>query len=103
MKFTAALTTKSGNLFDDVHFKVGMANSFKKELADRITTRLEERDMTVADAAHKLECTQADVKRIRRSEVMRFSVEEMVGFAKAMGYRIDVEIDVPKATGRKLH
>ena len=103
MKFTAALTTKSGNLFDDVHFKAGMANSFKKELADRITTRMEERDMSVADAAQKLDCTQADVKRIRKAEVMRFSVEEMVGHARAMGYRVNVQIEVPKAEKRKLH
>ncbi len=99
MKFTAALTTKSGNLFDDVHFKTGTASLFKKELADRITTRLEERGMTVASAAQKLDCTQADVKRIRRSDVMRFSVEEMVSLARTMGYRVNVRIEVPKAGG----
>jgi predicted XRE-type DNA-binding protein len=103
MKFTAALTTKSGNLLDDVHFRAGMAHSFKKELADRITTRMEEREMTVADAAQKLDCTQADIKRIRKAEVMRFSVEEMVSLARAMGYRVNVRIDVLKAEGRKLH
>lgn len=103
MKITTSLASGHGNLFDEANFKRGQGASFKAHVAKRVTERLDSIPLTVPEAAQRAQCSQADIRRIRKGEVSGYTVRELVELARCFGLRVTVSVDVPKAPGKRLH
>jgi predicted XRE-type DNA-binding protein len=103
MKFTAPLRAGDNNLFDEGLFKKSEATKFKKELALRMKDRMEVLKLDIRAAAVKADCTQADIKRLRKGEVAGYGLEELVGLARHFGLRIQIQVERPDVSKKSLH
>jgi predicted XRE-type DNA-binding protein len=103
MKFSSTLTPGSGNLFDEERFKKRDGQKFKAHIAERMTEKMDTRKLTILQSAKLANCSQADIKRIRKGELKSYTVQELVDMARRVGLRVKVEISRPKASSNRLH
>jgi predicted XRE-type DNA-binding protein len=94
------VTRGSGNVFADLGLPDPEARLAKAELAARINTVLEQRELTQALAAEVLGIDQPSVSKLARGKLRGFSVERLIGFLRALSH--DVEIRVSAAPRRRL-
>ncbi len=74
MKFSAPLRAGDNNLFDESLFRKSEATKFKKELAFRMAERMDAAKLDVRQAAKTADCTQADIKRLRKGEIIGYGL-----------------------------
>ncbi|MGH9789506.1 MAG: helix-turn-helix domain-containing protein [Candidatus Acidiferrales bacterium] len=84
----------SGNVFADLGFPQAEEMMAKAVLAHRISSILEERGLTQAEAARVLGVDQPKVSALRRGRLSGFSLERLLRFLLQLGR--DVEIVVKK-------
>jgi phage-related protein/predicted XRE-type DNA-binding protein len=88
----------SGNPFADVGLPDPDAELMKADLASEIVRVLRERKLTGARAAELAGVTEADISRIRKASLDRFTIDRLV---KALN-RLDIEVTVrTRARGSK--
>ena len=84
----------SGNVFLDLKVPRPEEALVKAELAHKITTLIERRGMTQAEAATLLDVDQPKISALRRGRLSGFSLDRLVRFVVLLGH--DVEIVVKK-------
>ena len=84
----------SGNVFADLKVPRHEEALAKAELAHKITTLIERRGMTQAQAAALLDVDQPKISALRRGRLSGFSLDRLVRFVVLLGH--DVEIVVKK-------
>ena len=89
----------SGNVFADLGFAHPEEALAKAELAHRITTVIERRKLTQAEAARLLDVDQPKISALKRGRLSGFSLDRLVRFLVLLGN--DVEIVVKER--RKSH
>jgi predicted XRE-type DNA-binding protein len=103
MKFSAPLRVGENNLFDEGLFKKPEATRFKKELASRMKERIDAAKLDLREAAKAADCTQADIKRLRKGEIIGYSLEELIAMARKFGLRIKIAVERPAAGKPSVH
>ena len=94
MRAKADHTVGSGNVFADLGFPNAEEMLAKAELAQKITSIIQRRRLTQAQAANVLGVDQPKVSALKRSRLSGFSLERLVRFLILLGR--DVEIIVKK-------
>ena len=84
----------SSNVFADLKVPRPQEALAKAELAHKITTLIERRGMTQAEAAALLDVDQPKISALRRGRLSGFSLDRLVRFVVLLGH--DVEIVVKK-------
>ena len=84
----------SGNVFADLNVPRPEEALAKAELAHKITTLIERRGLTQAEAATLLNVDQPKISALRRGRLSGFSLDRLVRFVVLLGH--DVEIVVKK-------
>lgn len=84
----------SGNVFADLKVPHPEEALAKAELAHKITTLIERRGLTQAEAATLLDVDQPKISALRRGRLSGFSLDRLVRFVVLLGH--DVEIVVKK-------
>ena len=91
----------SGNVFADLNVPRPEEALAKAELAHKITTLIERRGMTQAEAATLLDVDQPKISALRRGRLSGFSLDRLVRFVVLLGH--DVEIVVKKRARSRGH
>jgi len=94
MRAKADHTVGSGNVFADLGFPNAEEMLAKAELAQKITSIIQRRRLTQAQAADVLGVDQPKVSALKRGRLSGFSLERLVRFLILLGR--DVEIVVKK-------
>jgi predicted XRE-type DNA-binding protein len=68
-----------------------------------MSEKMDTRKLTILQSAKLANCSQADIKRIRKGELKSYTVQELVDMARRVGLRVKVEISRPKASSNRLH
>ena len=84
----------SGNVFADLNVPQPEEALGKAELAHKITTLIERRGLTQAEAAKLLDVDQPKISALRRGRLAGFSLDRLVRLVVLLGH--DVEIVVKK-------
>jgi len=84
-------------VFEDLGLPESAERLVKSEIAARISSIIERRDLTQVQAAKILAVDQADVSDLVRGKLAGFSTERLFRFLNALGQ--DVDIVMP----RRLH
>jgi len=87
-------TVSSGNVFADLGFPNAEEMLAKAELAQKITSIIQRRRLTQAQASDLLGVDQPKVSALKRGRLSGFSLERLVRFLILLGR--DVEIVVKK-------
>ena len=82
----------SGNVFEDLRLPQPEDALAKAELARRITTLIDRRDLTQAQAARLLKVDQPKISALKHGRLTGFSLERLMRFLILLGH--DVEIVV---------
>jgi predicted XRE-type DNA-binding protein len=89
----------AGNVYKDLGFRNAETELAKAQLAHRIVTVIEERELTQLQAARLLGIDQPGVSHLMRGNLKRFSMDRLFRLLNALGR--DVEIVVkPKSRSR---
>ena len=100
MRTKADHITGSGNVFADLGFPNAEEMLAKAELAQKITTIIELRRLTQAQAADVLGVDQPKISALKRGRLSGFSLERLVRFLILLGR--DVEIVVkPRRSAKR--
>ena len=94
MRAKANHTVSSGNVFADLGFPNAEEMLAKAELAQKITSIIQRRRLTQAQASDLLGVDQPKVSALKRGRLSGFSLERLVRFLILLGR--DVEIVVKK-------
>ena len=86
------VTASTGNVFKDLGFRDSETELAKAQLAHRVVTVIEERELTQSQAARALGVDQPAVSHLVRGDLKRFSMERLFRFLNSLGR--DVEIVV---------
>ncbi len=91
---SAKITNSSGNVFADLGFENSEELLAKAQLALVVNRFVKARGLTQADAGRLLGVSQAEISRLSRGELERFSTEKLIDLTMRCGR--DVEIIVKK-------
>lgn len=87
-----AVTTGSGNVFQDLGFRDPDAELVKARLALAISTLLRERSLTQMEAAHLLDLPQPKVSQLTRADVTGFSTDRLLRVLGRLGQDVDIVV-----------
>ena len=82
----------SDNVFKDLGFPHPELEMLRTQLSAEIYTILKRRRLTQAEAAELLGVSQADVSRLKNTDISRYSVDRMFRFLKRLGGKVEVHI-----------
>lgn len=86
------VTASTGNVFKDLGFRDAETELAKSELAHRVVSIIEQRNLTQKQAGEILGMDQPGVSHLIRGNLRRFSMDRLFRFLNALGR--DVEIVV---------
>ena len=89
----------SGNVFADLHVPRPEEALAKAELAHKITTLIERRGLTQADAAKLLDVDQPKISALRRGRLSGFSLDRLVRFVVLLGHDVEIVVKRPRSRG----
>jgi predicted XRE-type DNA-binding protein len=95
------ITVSSGNVFADLGLPQADDEQLKASLVIAIRNLIEQRGLTQSAAALRMGITQPDVSNLVRGRVSGFSLERLLGFARALG--TDVEIKLKPTRKKEGH
>jgi predicted XRE-type DNA-binding protein len=88
----------TNNPFRDAGLADADTELMKADLATAIVRILRERDLTGARAAELADVTEADISRIRRASLDRFTIDRLVRILNRLDRRVRVAVTVrPRA------
>jgi predicted XRE-type DNA-binding protein len=88
------LVRGSGNVFRDFGDPNPDVEQMKSVLAAQIIMALDDRQLSVRNAAEITGITGADFSRIRRAKIDRFTIDRLVTILNKLGRRVDVSVSV---------
>lgn len=91
------LVMGSDNPFRDVGIPDADTELMKADLAVGIIRILRERDMSATDAARVAEVAVADISRIRRAALDRFTIDRLVRIHNRLDGRTRVRVDFSRS------
>jgi predicted XRE-type DNA-binding protein len=90
----------SDNLFADAGLPEADTELMKADLATEIVRILRERNLTGAQAAELAGTTAADLSRLRRASLDRFTIDRLVKILNRLDRRIEVAVTMrPRGQG----
>jgi predicted XRE-type DNA-binding protein len=95
------ITKSSGNVFADLEFLDAEKYLAKAELARKINSIIEKRELKQIEAAKILDIDQPKVSALSCGRLNDFSLERLITFLNKLDQ--DVEIIVKKPHGRRAH
>ena len=98
-KLEIPVEPSSGNVFQDLELPDSAELLVKSEIAARIASIIDWRDLTQVQAAKLLGVNQADVSDLVRGKLRGFSTDRLFRFLNALGQ--DVEIVLPPRLHRR--
>ena len=93
-KVEIVVERSSGNVFEDLGLPDSASRLVKSEIAARISSIVERRGFTQAEAARLLGVTQANVSDLVRGKLNGYSTDRLFRFLNVLGQ--DVEILMPQ-------
>ena len=87
------VTASMGNVFKDLGFRDSEAEMAKAQLAHRIVTVIEERELTQSQAARVLGVDQPGVSHLVRGDLKRFSMERLFRFLNSLGRDVEIVVE----------
>lgn len=95
---TIEMVRGSGNVFRDLGLPNADLEQLRAILAARIIKILDEEQLTVRQAQERTGIAAADFSRIRRANLVRFTVDRLMEILRRLGQQVDVEVRVrPRA------
>ena len=82
----------SGNVFADLGLARPEDRLIKSNLTALITKEISERNLTQSEVGEVVGLDQADVSRLLRGRVSRFSVERLFEILNRLGYTVELRI-----------
>jgi predicted XRE-type DNA-binding protein len=79
------ITSSSGNVFADIGVADPEVMKLKSQLASEILRRFRESGQTQTQYAEQFGIPQSDLSDVLRGKLRKYSIERLVGFAKAVG------------------
>lgn len=103
MKKRALHKVRSGNVFADLGFPQAEEMMAKAVLAHRISSILEERGLTQAEAARVLGVDQPKVSALRRGRLSGFSLERLLRFLLLLGRDVEIVVKARRRSRSQAH
>jgi predicted XRE-type DNA-binding protein len=90
----------SGNVFADLGVARPEEALAKAELAHKITTTIERRSLTQAEAATLLEVDQPKISALKRGRLAGFSLDRLVRFLVLLGNDVEIVVKTRRRSAR---
>lgn len=90
----------SGNVFADLGVARPEEALAKAELAHKITTMIERRGLTQAEAARLLEVDQPKISALKRGRLAGFSLDRLVRFLVLLGNDVEIVVKARRRSPR---
>jgi predicted XRE-type DNA-binding protein len=87
----------TGNVFRDLGRKSADVEQFKAILAAEIIKALDRERLTVRAAHERTGIAAADFSRIRKAELIRFTLDRLMTILNRLGSRVEVKVRVLRA------
>ena len=87
-----AVTRSSGNVFEDLGFEDADEMALKSDIAYVISTIIENRGLTQAQAARILGINQPKVSALVRGRLSGFSIDRLFRFLTALDRNVEVSV-----------
>jgi predicted XRE-type DNA-binding protein len=100
MKNDTKVVQGSGNVFADLDLPQAEDELFKARLVAVIRDLIEREGISQTAAAACMHIAQPDVSRLVRGRLTGFSLERLLGFVRALGGDVKIEIKVKTAEGK---
>jgi len=84
----------SGNVFHDLRLPDADAEQMKSALAAEILKAMREQGLTHAAAAERADVQRADISRICKVDLDRFTIDRLVRIANRLDRRVEVVVSV---------
>ena len=91
---TRAINVGTGNVFADLELPDAPDLLVKARLVSLITSIIESRGLTQAEAAGVLSTTQPVVSNLRRGQLSGFSIDRLLRFLNALGHDVEIRVRV---------
>ena len=91
---TRAISAGTGNVFADLELLDAPDLLVKARLVSLITSIIESRRLTQAEAAGVLGTTQPVVSNLRRGQLSGFSIDRLLRFLNALGHDVEIRVRV---------
>ncbi len=92
-----AIVCGSGNVFRDLGYPDAEREQLRALLAARIIGVLDDRRLTVRAAQEMTGIAAADVSRIRKANLGRFTIDRLMTTLARLGQQVEVMVDVYRA------
>jgi predicted XRE-type DNA-binding protein len=88
------ITESSGNIFEDLGFDSGEAESLRvrTRLMASLERSIRERGITQAEAAEELGTTQARISALVNGKIQTFSIDALINMLDRVGLEVDVDV-----------
>jgi predicted XRE-type DNA-binding protein len=88
------ITESSGNIFEDLGFDNGEAESLRvrTRLMAPLERSIRERGITQAEAAEELETTQARISALMNGKIQTFSIDALINMLDRAGLEVDGDV-----------
>ena len=86
----------SGNVFADLELPNAEHEEIKARLVLAIRRLIEQQNLTQSTAADRMGISQPDVSNLVRGRVSGFSLERLLGFARALGTDVEIRLKPTK-------
>lgn len=93
-------TQSSGNVFEDLGFADSEERLAKAQIAMRINTLLEKRDLKQKQAAEILGINQPKISALKNGRLSGFSMERLIHFLNLLNQ--DVDIVIKSRPGKRI-
>ncbi len=100
MKNDTRIIRGSGNIFADLDLPKAEDELFKARLVAVIRELIEREGINQRAAAARMHIAQPDVSRLVRGRLAGFSLERLLGFVRALGGDVKIEIKVKTPEGK---
>jgi predicted XRE-type DNA-binding protein len=100
MKSDRRVTQGSGNIFADLDLPQAEDELLKARLVAVIRDVIEQEGISQTTAGARMHLAQPDVSRLLRGRLTGFSLERLLGFVRALGGDVKIEIKLKTAEGR---
>ena len=93
------ITHSSGNVFEDLGFEGGEAESLRvrARLMAPLERSVRERGITQAEAAEELGTTQARISELMNGKIQAFSIDALINMLDRAGLKVDVNVQPKNA------
>jgi predicted XRE-type DNA-binding protein len=90
-----SITIGSGNIFADLGLPNADDRLLKARIALAISNIIGDQHLSQSAAAERIGIAQPDVSRLLKGRLSGFSLERLLGFARALGSDIEIKIKRP--------